>query len=224
MSTGILTVNIEPMLGWDCTSMSPPNAFANSLLMLRPKPTPQGLSSRWFARNLLKRMKSPLSYLAVMPTPVSYTLSVSMYLLMLGKGPFSDPITFTDPNQVYFKAFESRFIIICFKRFLSVIIVDEFSASSLLSNQTSRSKFFSQAFNLNTFRHSCSRSSTLHRVMFNTNDFASICAKSRISLIRKSMRFAQFVAISRNYWPLSSTLFLRILRDEIMPLSGFLNS
>jgi hypothetical protein len=45
-----------------------------------------------------------------------------------------------------------------------------------------------------------------------------------MSLIRKSIRFAQFVAISRNYLPLSSTLFLRIFRDDIMPLSGFLNS
>ena len=125
---------------------------------------------------------------------------------------------------MYFKAFESKLIIICVSRFLSVIIEADWSGSPLFSNWTLSSKFFSWAFNLNTFRHSCSRSSTLHWVMFSTKDFASICAKSRMSLIRKSMRFAQFVAISRNCWPRSSTLVLRIFRDEIMPLSGFLNS
>jgi hypothetical protein len=63
-------MKLEPLPIIDCTSMSPPRAYAIFLLIVRPNPTPSLLSSR-LSMILVKLVNNLATYVFVMPTPVS---------------------------------------------------------------------------------------------------------------------------------------------------------
>ncbi len=85
---------------------------------------------------------------------------------------------------------------------------------------------FSSALYLKRSIDSWRHCSILMSWKFKMKDFASYWEKSRMSLTKKSIWFAQFLAILKKTIPpeVRSILFLSKSREATIPLRGFLNS
>lgn len=129
----------------------------------------------------------------------------------------------TCPFKVYFKALDTRFIMICFKRLPSVII---FGGQILLSLVIIfRSIFLSSALNYKTVILSSNIFKISTSEKFSIRDLDSIYEKSSISFTKKSIRLAQFRAMLQYCIPFSFSIRgYNKPNVDTTPLRGFLNS
>jgi hypothetical protein len=116
-------MNLDPTPTIDSTEISPHNAFARFLQIVKPKPTPSKFSSLFYII-LLNAWNIIFFFYSSMPTPESMTDINKVYSLM-------DPVILTNPLGVYLIAFDRRLIIICLNLFSSERYdVGKFSSNS----------------------------------------------------------------------------------------------
>ena len=138
---GRYSVNVLPSPGMLTSRISPPSSFDSSRLIARPRPVPPYLrdvepSACWNASKMICCLSGE------MPIPVSVN-GERDHLLGLRRAPRSPAtsppsrapiVSDTEPSCVNLKAFDSRFLMICCMRLMSVSIVRGTSESSCTSN------------------------------------------------------------------------------------------
>ncbi len=118
-----------------------------------------------------------------------------------------------------------RLIRICLTLFSSVIMIESFYIVVHSWHTIHRSIPFSFALNLSTLMQSLMILKRKTGWWLRIREFASSWEKSRKSLIRKTIRFEQFLAILKKRPPLPFSIKgSRRSRELTMALRGFLNS
>ncbi|MNQ42850.1 hypothetical protein D3C85_565600 [compost metagenome] len=179
--TGTHNVKVLPSFSLLCKMISPLSNLANSRLIDSPKPVPPYLrlvepSACWKASKIKGCLPNGI------PIPVSFTIKQ----IILSSSVFTLISKLTDPLSVNLIAFEIRFLRICSKRILSVLMTIGASLA-MISNLM----FFSFATWLNRFQ----RFSVISFVETSKNSRsifpASIFDKSRISSIKPNKLFPE---------------------------------
>ncbi len=179
--TGTHKVKVLPSFSLLCKIISPLSSFANSRLIDNPKPVPPYLrfvepSACWNASKIRGCFPNGI------PIPVSFTIKQ----IILSSSVFTLISKLTDPLSVNLIAFEIKFLRICSKRILSVLITIGASLA-MISNLM----FFSFATWLNRF-HKLSVISLVETSKNSRSIFpASILDKSRISSINPNKLFPE---------------------------------
>ena len=135
-------MNVLPSPGALASLISPPSSFDSSRLIARPKPVPPYLrdvepSACWNASKMICCLSG------AMPMPVSVTENAMTWSaaarssLSGDQPPAAGPIdSDTEPSCVNLNAFDSRFLMICCMRLMSVSIVRGSVGSRCTSNAT----------------------------------------------------------------------------------------